>query len=65
MLRKPCKNPRNLHRSLPFSQDDFRHASPQCPVMIDLGKTQVFKRHVAQAVDSVVGRKLTLADILE
>jgi hypothetical protein len=54
-----------LRRSLPFSQDDFGHASAQCPMMIDFGKTQVLKRHVAQAADSVVGRNLTLADILE
>ena len=55
----------DLRGSLPFSEDDFRHASTQRAVMIDLGEAKIFKRHVTQTCDRVVGRDFSLADILE
>ena len=59
------EDPRHLRRSLPFSEDDFWHPCTQRPVMIHLGESQVFERHVAHANHGVVGGEFAPSNILE
>ena len=59
------KDASDLGRSFAFAEDDFRHASAEGAVMIDLREIEVFERHMAKACDGLVGQKLLLANLLE
>jgi hypothetical protein len=47
-LRHPRKDRRNLRGGLARGKDHFGHSGPQCAVMIQLGKSKVLKRKIAQ-----------------
>jgi len=65
MLGEPRKNPCDLRRSFPFSENDLGHSCAQRSVMIDFGESEIFERQMAQAIDCVVRGNLTFADLLE
>src|SRR5262249_11300641 len=50
------EDPSYLRRALALGKDHLQHARAHAPVMVDLGKAQVFKRHVPQPSNSFVGR---------
>ena len=51
-------NFRHLLRRFPFAQNDFGKTLPQRAVMIHLGKAEIFKRQMLQALDGFVRGKL-------
>ena len=55
LLCQSLENTRDLPRSLSLAEYDFRHSLAKCPVVIDLGETEVFEREVAQPFDGVIG----------
>jgi hypothetical protein len=55
----------NLGRSLPLSENDFWHTNSKSAVVIDLRKSQVFKRQMAETLHRFVRRKLSIPYILE
>ena len=57
VLRQPRKNLRHLCRCLALPEDYFGHSCAQRAMVIELGKSQVFKRQMSQALNGVVGRK--------
>jgi len=65
VLRQSRKNSGYLRRRFPLAEDDFRHASAQCAVMIDLGKPEIFKWKMAKAVDGIVGLQMAFSDFFE
>ena len=56
LLCQSLENTRDLPRSLSLAEYDFRHALAKCPVVIDLGETEVFEREVAQPFDGVIAQ---------
>src|ERR1700690_659173 len=65
MLRQSLKNCRHLRRSLPLSENHFRHAHAQGPGVIDLGKAEVFKGKMAELAHCVVRGDAAGADLRE
>ena len=65
MLSESCKNPGQVCRRLPLSQNDFGHASPEGAVMIHLGKAQILERKMTQALDCFVRGKLATSNLVE
>jgi hypothetical protein len=59
------ENLRDLRRSFPFGEDDLRHSDPNAPMMVHLGKAEVFKREMPHPGNRVVGRELAGADLIE
>jgi len=59
------KDLRHLRGRLTRREDHLRHAGAQRAMMIELGKSDVFKGQVAQAVERVADRGATLAHIIE
>ncbi len=51
-------NFRHLLRCFPFTQNHFGKSLPQRPVMIHLGKAEIFKWQMLQALDGLVRSKL-------
>jgi hypothetical protein len=61
VFRQPRKNSSDLCRSLALTQYHLWHPSSQRAVVIDFCEAEIFKRHVPQACDCVVGREFALA----
>jgi hypothetical protein len=55
----------NLFGGFAESEDDFGHAVPQRPVMVDLGEAEVFKGHVTNSGDRLVDLDRALANLFE
>lgn len=55
MICQSLKNTCDLPWSLSLAEYDFRYSLAKCPVMIDLGKSEVFEREVAQPFDGLIG----------
>jgi hypothetical protein len=55
----------NLRWSLAGGKYDFGHAGAEGAVMIELGKTDVFERQVAQPVEGIVDGGAALTDFVE
>jgi len=51
MLSQALKDSGDVFGSLALSEDNFGHAVSQCPMVIDLGKTNIFEGHVPHAAD--------------
>jgi hypothetical protein len=65
MLRQPGEDVRDLRRSLALSENHLGHARAQGAMMVDLGKVQVFKGHMAKTINPGVGREFAPAHLLE
>ena len=59
------KNLGHLRRALAGGEDHLRHAGAQRAMMIELGKADVFKGQVAQAVERIVDLGAALAHFIE
>jgi hypothetical protein len=65
MLRQPREDFRRLRRSLALSENHLWHARAQRAVMVNFGKSKIFKGQMAKAVDRIVGGELALAYLLK
>ena len=55
----------NLAGRFSLRENHFGHALPKGAMVIDLGEAQVFKGHVAEALDGFVGGNAPLFDLGE
>jgi len=65
VLSQTGKDSGNLGGCLPLPKDDLRHAGAECTMVIDFSESEVFERKMAQAFDSIVGREIPAADVIE
>ena len=48
-----------------MAQNDFGRTHSQCAMVVHLSESEVFERKMAQAFDSIVGREIPAADVIE
>jgi hypothetical protein len=65
MGRQPVEDSCDVLRGLPLGEDHLGHTLAQSPMMIDLGKPNIFEGKVPQALDRLVGRLPLLPDVLK
>ena len=65
MLCQPRENPSHLRTRLPFPKNHLRHSSPQYPMMIDFGKSKIFKGQMTQPVNGLIWSQGALTNLLE
>src|SRR5512140_1744816 len=63
--REPLEDRSDVGSGFALSEDDLRHADPNGAMVVNLGEAEVFEREVLELLDRIVGRDLTLFDLLE
>src|SRR5205807_375984 len=65
VFSEPGENSCYVRGCLALSENDLRHAGAEGTMVIHFGEAEVFEGQVAQAVNRVVGRKFSAADLVE
>src|SRR5205807_7886630 len=65
VLGQPGEYLRHLRRRLAFTEDHLGHAHTQGAVMIHLGKAEIFKGQMPQALHGIVRRELATTYLIE
>src|SRR5581483_6542461 len=55
----------DLRRRFPLSEHDLGHAHTNRPMMVHLGKAEVFKWQMPKTINGFVGRQLPRSDLLK